>query len=94
MEHSRVDRTQAARILFHMEHNTLSSVKLGLVMKRLLHANNISQNQLAILTGIPRNTLNRKINGGVFDFDELTKIASVLKKKLSSIIALAEEQDS
>jgi transcriptional regulator with XRE-family HTH domain len=64
-------------------------------MKRLLHDGNISQNQLAILTGIPRNTLNRKINGGVFDFDELTKVASVLKKKLSSIIALAErEQES
>ncbi|BAQ31606.1 helix-turn-helix domain-containing protein [Bifidobacterium scardovii] len=49
----------------------------------------MTQEELAIYAGIPRNALNRKINGGVFIFDELTRIARVLKTPLSEIIARA-----
>jgi predicted transcriptional regulator len=77
-----------------MEHNQLSSVALGSVIKQILKEESLSQNQLAISSGIPRNTLNRKINGGIFDFNELTRISQVVKKKLSTIIALAEERES
>ena len=40
------------------------------------------------------NTLNRKINVGVFNFDELRRIAGVTHRPLSSIIAMAEKLDT
>lgn len=49
---------------------------------------------LADRAEIPRNTLNRKINVGVFNFDELRRIASVTHRPLSSIIAMAEKLDT
>lgn len=49
---------------------------------------------LADRAEIPRNTLNRKINVGVFNFDELRRIAGVTHRPLSSIIAMAEKLDT
>jgi predicted transcriptional regulator len=94
MGHAELDLIRTERNLSYMEHNQLSSVALGSVIKQILKEESLSQNQLAISSGIPRNTLNRKINGGIFDFNELTRISQVVKKKLSTIIALAEEQES
>ncbi|TPF96836.1 DNA-binding protein [Bifidobacterium sp. UTCIF-39] len=73
-----------------MEHNEPTSAQLGAALKQILCSNNMTQEDLATFAGIPRNTLNRKINGGVFTFDELTRVAHVVKMPLSKIIALAE----
>lgn len=51
----------------------------------------MTQEELATFSGIPRNSLNRKINGGVFSFEELTRMARALKRPLSGIISLAEQ---
>ncbi len=75
----------------HMEHIEPTSAQLGAELKLILKDVDMTQEELAIYAGIPRNTLNRKINGGVFIFDELTRIARVLKTPLSEIIARAEK---
>ncbi|EGL14237.1 conserved domain protein [Gardnerella vaginalis 315-A] len=69
-----------------------TSSQLGLALKNVLTKANITQDTLAIKAGIPRNTLNRKINGGVFRFDELTRISKVCKMPLSKILEQAEKQ--
>ena len=50
----------------------------------------MTQIALADRSGIPRNTLNRKINVGIFNFDELRRIACAVNRPLSSIVASAE----
>ncbi|WP_422118752.1 helix-turn-helix domain-containing protein [Gardnerella sp. DNF00476] len=69
-----------------------TSSQLGLALKNVLTKANITQDTLATKAGIPRNTLNRKINGGVFRFDELTRISKVCKMPLSKILEQAEKQ--
>lgn len=54
----------------------------------------MTQIALADRSGIPRNTLNRKINVGIFNFDELRRIACAVNRPLSSIVAMAERLDS
>ncbi|KFI49924.1 hypothetical protein BBIA_1846 [Bifidobacterium biavatii DSM 23969] len=54
----------------------------------------MTQTALADQAGIPRNTLNRKINVGIFNFDELRRIAYAVQRPLSSIVAAAERLDS
>ena len=54
----------------------------------------MTQTALADESGIPRNTLNRKINVGIFNFDELRRIARAVRRPLSSIIASAERLDA
>lgn len=54
----------------------------------------MTQIALADRSGIPRNTLNRKINVGIFNFDELRRIACAVNRPLSSIAASAERLDS
>ncbi|KOA44632.1 hypothetical protein BBM0121_03550 [Bifidobacterium breve MCC 0121] len=54
----------------------------------------MTQIALADRSGIPRNTLNRKINVGIFNFDELRRIACAVNRPLSSIVASAERLDS
>ena len=44
--------------------------------------------------GIPWNTLNRKINAGIFNFAELRRISRAVRRPLSSIIAIAERLDA
>lgn len=74
----------------HMEHTEPTSAQLGTELKLILKDADMTQDELATYSGIPRNTLNRKINGGVFGFDELTRISRVLEMPLSEIIAKAE----
>ncbi|MBF9694082.1 helix-turn-helix domain-containing protein [Bifidobacterium dentium] len=50
----------------------------------------LTQDEVSIKTGIPRNSLNRKLNGGTFTFDELVRISQVVNRKLSGIISDAE----
>lgn len=75
----------------HMEHTEPTSAQLGAELKLILKDVDMTQDELSTYSGIPRNTLNRKINGGVFGFDELTRISHVLKMPLSKIIARAEK---
>ena len=78
----------------HMELIEPSSAQLGIALKQVLKDVDMTQDDLANQTGIPRNTLNRKINGGVFKFDELTQISRAVKRPLSKIIAIAESRAS
>ncbi|WP_236023761.1 helix-turn-helix domain-containing protein [Bifidobacterium miconis] len=73
-----------------MEHIEPTSAQLGAALKDILSEIGMTQDDLGTYCGIPRNSLNRKINGGVFSFDELTRIAHVVKMPLSKIIEKAE----
>lgn len=90
--HADIDENKIGRNMFHMELMVPTSSQLGLALKNVLTKANITQDTLAIKAGIPRNTLNRKINGGVFRFDELTRISKVCKMPLSKILEQAEKQ--
>lgn len=73
-----------------LRHVSLTSLQLGEVLKRTIKQAALTQEEAATLTGIPRNTLNRKMHGGTFNFDELTRISQVTGVRLSSIIAETE----
>lgn len=90
--HADIDENKIGRNMFHMELIVPTSSQLGLALKNVLTKANITQDTLATKAGIPRNTLNRKINGGVFRFDELTRISKVCKMPLSKILEQAEKQ--
>ena len=82
---------QHGRILSHMERYVTASERMGHAIRHFLEAAGMSQTKLSNMTGIPRNSLNRKLNGGVFDYEELDKIAHALNVPLSIIVAKAEE---
>lgn len=64
----------------------VTSRQLGDVVKESIKDAGLTQEQ----AGIPRNSLNRKIQGGTFNFDELVRISQATGRKLSSIISDAE----
>lgn len=68
-----------------------ASERMGHSIRHFLSLSGMSQTKLSNMTGIPRNSLNRKLNGGVFDYEELDKIAHALNVPLSQIVARAEE---
>ena len=78
----------------HMKQYLLENRHLGIAVKQVLNESGMTQVMLADRAEIPRNTLNRKINVGVFNFDELRRIAGVTHRPLSSIIAMAEKLDT
>ena len=55
----------------HMKQKLLEQKHLGVAIKQVLAEVDMTQIALADRSGIPRNTLNRKINVGIFNFDEL-----------------------
>lgn len=59
-------------------------------MKSAIKQAGFTQDEAGIKAGIPRNSLNRKLNGGTFNFDELVRISQVTGRKLSDIIKDAE----
>lgn len=59
----------------HMKQKLLEQKHLGVAIKQVLAEVDMTQIALADRSGIPRNTLNRKINVGIFNFDELRRIA-------------------
>ncbi len=59
-------------------------------MKSAIKHAGLTQDETSIKTGIPRNSLNRKLNGGTFNFDELVRISQATGRKLSDIISNAE----
>ena len=64
--------------------------QLGKSVKSAIKKAGLTQEEAGIKTGIPRNSLNRKLNGGTFNFDELVRISQVTGRKLSEIIKDAE----
>ena len=78
----------------HMKQKLLEQKHLGVAIKQVLAEVDMTQIALADTSGIPRNTLNRKINVGIFNFDELRRIACAVNRPLSSIVASAERLDS
>lgn len=67
-----------------------TSRTIGAVIKQLLKIQHITQESASTETGIPITSLNRKLNSGVFNIEELSSMANVLNLKLSSIIKLGE----
>lgn len=74
----------------HMEHIEPTSAQLGIALKEILSEIEMTQEDLSTHCGIPRNSLNRKLTGGVFSFEELTRIAHAVRMPLSEILARAE----
>ena len=68
----------------------VTSRQLEDVVKESIKDAGLTQEQAGIKAGIPRNSLNRKIQGGTFNFDELVRISQATGRKLSSIISDAE----
>lgn len=91
MGHAGLYFLKLGRNMCHMEHIEPTSAQFGSELKKILAEEGLTQEYLSTYVGIPRNSLNRKINGGAFSFDELTRIARVVKKPLSEIIARAEK---
>lgn len=57
-----------------------------------MHAAGLSVSELAIRSGVPRATLARALNGGVFRVGPLAKVADVLGRKPSEWFKIAEQQ--
>ena len=68
----------------------VTSQQIGDVLKNTIKHAGLTQDEVGIKAGIPRNSLNRKLNGGTFNFDELVRISQVTGRKLSEIISDAE----
>lgn len=68
----------------------VTSQQIGDVLKSTIKHAGLTQDEVGIKAGIPRNSLNRKLNGGTFNFDELARISQVAGRKLSDIIKDAE----
>ena len=73
-----------------MEHTDAAS-QMGRTVEASMERVGLSQRSLAESTGIPLATLNRSINGHrSFKYDELARIAIVLKVRPSDLVAAAE----
>lgn len=75
----------------HMKQDPPTSEQLGYELKAQIKAKGYTQEQLSNHVAIPRNSLNRKLNSGVFTYTELAKISQVLGTPLSVIMRRAEE---
>ena len=53
----------------------VTSRQIGDVLKSTIKHAGLTQDEAGIKAGIPRNSLNRKLNGGTFNFDELARIS-------------------
>jgi predicted transcriptional regulator len=76
--------------VFHVEQKEPASQQLGNVLKRFFEAERLTQTDVSVKAGIPRNSLNRKLSGGVFSYDELTCVCAVAKKKGLEVLAAAD----
>ena len=86
MKHERFERKRKERRLRPIP----TAADLGEILKRTIKSANLTQEETATLTGIPRSTLLRKMHGGTFNFEELSKISQITGKKLSAIVSEAE----
>jgi hypothetical protein len=82
------------RNLFHMEQYEPTSQTLGKAIKQAYKAVGKTQNDVILETGISRTSFFRKINGGVFGYEELVKVAKACEVKLSELMELAESMQA
>ena len=83
--------SQLGHKMSHMNTKTpVTSQELGAVLKGLIREKGVRQSDISTETGIPLNSFNRKLNGGVFNFEELMKVAQSLDTPLSEILSRAE----
>lgn len=81
--------------MVYMEQITYpGNTTIGRVVDRAIKATGLSQSQVAIKVGISPNTLNRRINGQPFRWDELRGVAEVVGRTASSLIAEAEIEEA
>lgn len=73
-----------------MKTKQATSTTLGITLKAHFKKHQLTQADVSLKTGIPTNSLNRKLNGGVFDFEELVKISDALHEPLAEIMRDAE----
>ena len=69
-----------------MEHINPTSEEVAATLKDAMKAAGVSQRDMAERTGIPLTTLNRHLNNGGIEWDEIRSIASVLGTSASSLI--------
>lgn len=67
--------------------NKLTSQYLGKAVKSAIKHAGLAQDETSVKTGVPRNGLNRKFNGGTFNFDELIRVSQVTGLELSDIVS-------
>jgi predicted transcriptional regulator len=65
--------------------------RLGEVVRTALDAAGISENTASQRSGIPRETLRRRLVTGDFKFGELHRIAEVLSTTPADLVALTRE---
>lgn len=73
-----------------MEHTYPTAADLAETIRRALTAAKLSQRELAEAAGIAPSTLNRRIAGDSFTWDELRAVSRVLGRSASSVIAETE----
>lgn len=74
-----------------MEHiNYPTGLELGETIKLSMRTAGLSQNELALRTGISRNTMSRRLNGGGLQYSEMLSIATALGRTVSSLVAETE----
>jgi len=71
--------------------NTNPLTPLALVVRLALNDADLSENTASIRSGIPRQTLRRRLVTGDFKYGELQQVADILGIKPSTLVALAEE---
>ncbi len=70
----------------------MSTDHLGTVVSSEMKAQEISENALALASGISRQTLRRRLASGDFTSRELAAVAAVLDLPMSELVIRAERQ--
>jgi len=64
---------------------------LAQVVRLALNDADLSENTASILSGIPRQTLRRRLVTGDFKYGELQQVATILDTTPAALVALAEQ---
>jgi len=65
---------------------------LGEVVAEVMRQKGVSENRVALESGISRQTLRRRLRGGGFIDNELSAIGRILELPASELMALAEKR--
>lgn len=83
--------TQVERNVFYMEAIYPTSAEVGETVKRAIKAAGFTQDEVAAKSGIAPTTFSRRLNGGPFTHPELTAVGRVIGRRVSELLAAAED---
>lgn len=84
-------RANCERNMSHMKRIESLSEQLGVALKQVMLEQHMGQDELAKAVDVSRRTMNRILNGDVtVTYDRLTRMATALHTRLSTIIQRAE----